>query len=244
MACVRLPATFLVVHSYSVEEDGDFGVGLADGPAAVARVCTVAVVLVVEVALVGFEQLVHSEVVLDAVLLVVVDFAYCLAQEPWTILELMCHRTTSETCSRYYTTLSILMIFATMNANQWVLSVLILPRSLVLLVLLLVSLCLSINLEDLVVQVLKLVSSSDGLFKCSKWHNSRGIPLYDRVKSLKELSYLLLHSVDQVWSVFGQPFELGEVLKNSHISLHKLLELYGLLPLDMCRHIFVTELFL
>ena len=80
MAYVRLVVVFLVVHSYFVEEDGDFGVGLIDGPAAIAGVCTVAVVLVAEVALVDSEQLVHFEVVLDSMLLVVVNSAYCLAQ--------------------------------------------------------------------------------------------------------------------------------------------------------------------
>ena len=103
---------------------------------------------------------------------------------------------------------------------------------------------LSLNSEDLVVQVRKHVGSSDRLFECNKWHNPCGIPLYDRVKSLKELCYLLLHSVDQVWSISGQPLKLGEVLKNDHISLHELLELDGLLPLDMCQYILIAKLFL
>ena len=79
-AVAELAAAFLVVHFYSVEEDMDFGIGLADGSVAVARVSTAAVVLVAEVALADFEQLVHSEVVLDAVLLVVADSANFLAQ--------------------------------------------------------------------------------------------------------------------------------------------------------------------
>ena len=81
MACFGIVAAFLVVHSYSVEEDGDFGVGFADGLAVIAGVCIVVVVLVVEVALVGFAQPLHSDVVLDAVLPGVVDSAYCLVQQ-------------------------------------------------------------------------------------------------------------------------------------------------------------------
>ena len=77
MAFVELVAAFLMVHFYFVEVDGDSGFGLADGPTVVATgVYIVAVVLVVKVALVGSEQLVHSEVVLDAVLLVVADSVY------------------------------------------------------------------------------------------------------------------------------------------------------------------------
>ena len=41
--------------------------------------------------------------------------------------------------------------------------------------------------ENLVIQILILICSSDSLFKCCRWHNPRGILLYDRVKSLKEL---------------------------------------------------------
>ena len=80
MACVELVIAFLVMHFYYVEEDGDFGVGLADGPTAAAGVCTAVVVLVAKVALVDSEQLMHSKVVLDTVLLVV-DSTYCLAQQ-------------------------------------------------------------------------------------------------------------------------------------------------------------------
>ena len=65
------------MHSYSVEN----GFALADGlVAAAVGVYTVAEGLVVVVALAGFEQLVHSGAVLDAVLLVVADSAYYLVQ--------------------------------------------------------------------------------------------------------------------------------------------------------------------
>ena len=74
------------------------------------------------------------------------------------------------------------------------------PRSLVLmvpwLVILLVSWCLSLDLEDLVVQVLEFVGPSHSLFKGDRWYNTRSIPLNDRVKSFKELRYLLLHGVN------------------------------------------------
>lgn len=81
MAFFGLAVAFLVVHSYSVEEDSDFDSDLADGLAvAVVEVYTVADGLVAGVALAGSRQLMHSEVVLDAVLLVVADFAYCLVQ--------------------------------------------------------------------------------------------------------------------------------------------------------------------
>ena len=80
-------------------------------------------------------------------------------------------------------------VFATVNANERVLNILVLSQSFVLLVpqwvILLVCLILSLNSKDLVVQVLRLVGSSDILFKCSWWHNSRGIPLNDWIKSLK-----------------------------------------------------------
>ena len=91
-------------------------------------------------------------------------------------------------------------VFATVNANERVLNILVLSQSFVLLVFLLmilwVGLCLSLNLKDLFVQVLKLVGSSNSLFKGSRWHNPGGIPFNDRVKSLKELCYLFLHGVD------------------------------------------------
>ena len=75
MACFGLAAACLVVHSYSIED----GSALADGPIAAAVVVyTVAEGLVAGVALAGFEQPVNSEVVLDAVLLVVANFAYYL----------------------------------------------------------------------------------------------------------------------------------------------------------------------
>jgi len=78
--------------------------------------------------------------------------------------------------------------------------VLFMPRSFVLmvpwLVILLVSWCLSLDLEDLVVQVLEFIGPSHSLFKGDKWYNTRGIPLNDRVKSFKELRYLFLHSVN------------------------------------------------
>ena len=64
------------------------------------------------------------------------------------------------------------------------------------LVILLVSWCLSLDLEDLVVQVLEFIGPSHSLFKIDRWYNTRGIPLNDRVKSFKELRYLLLHSVN------------------------------------------------
>ena len=81
MAYSELVAVCLVVHSYSVKEDVDSGSALADGPGFVAvGVYTVAVVLVAEVALVGSEQLGHSEVVPDAMLLGVTEPAYCLVQ--------------------------------------------------------------------------------------------------------------------------------------------------------------------
>ena len=73
-------AAFLVVHSYSVAEDFDSDFALADGPAAIARVYTVAVVPIAEVALLDSKQLVHSKVVLDAVVLVVVDYACYLTR--------------------------------------------------------------------------------------------------------------------------------------------------------------------
>ena len=69
------------MHSYSVKEDGDSGVGLANGLAVVTGVCTVAVVLVLEVALVGFVQPLHYEVVPYAVCLGVPDSVYCLVQQ-------------------------------------------------------------------------------------------------------------------------------------------------------------------
>ena len=68
------------MHFYSVEEDADSDYAIADRPAVVAGVCIIAVGLVAEVVLVGFEQPMRSEVVLDAVLLVVVDYAYYVVQ--------------------------------------------------------------------------------------------------------------------------------------------------------------------
>ena len=67
------------MHSYSVDEDVDSVSDLVDGLVATAvEVYTVAKGLVAEVALAGSGQLVHSGVVLDAVLLVVADSVYCL----------------------------------------------------------------------------------------------------------------------------------------------------------------------
>ena len=81
MAYLELIVAFLVVHSYSVVEDADSDSALADGPAVVAvGVYIVAVVLLTEVALLDSEQSVGSEVVLDAVLLVVVYSSCYLAQ--------------------------------------------------------------------------------------------------------------------------------------------------------------------
>ena len=63
------------MHSYSVE-DGSI---LVDGPVAAAVVVyTVAEWLAAGVALVGFEQPVHSGAVLDAMLFVVANSAYYL----------------------------------------------------------------------------------------------------------------------------------------------------------------------
>ena len=74
------------------------------------------------------------------------------------------------------------------------------PRSLVLmvpwLVILLVSWCLSLDLEDLVVQVLEFVGPSHSLFKSVRWYNTCGIPFNDRVESFEEPRYLLLHGVN------------------------------------------------
>ena len=74
------------------------------------------------------------------------------------------------------------------------------PRSLVLmvplLVVLLMSLSPSLDLEDLVVQVLEFVGPSHSLFKSDRWYNTRGIPFNDRVESFEESRYLLLHSVN------------------------------------------------
>ncbi|XXG42048.1 hypothetical protein AAC387_Pa01g2398 [Persea americana] len=111
-----------------------------------------------------------------------------------------------------------------------------------LLVALLMSLSHSLNLEDLIVQVLKFVCPSHSLFKSGRWHNTRGIPLNDRVKSLKELCYFLLHGVNQFGGISRQPLELGAVLFDSHATLHELLEFDGLLPLHMRRYILITEL--
>ena len=92
------------------------------------------------------------------------------------------------------------MVLTTVNANQSILHVLSMPRSFVLmipwLVILLVSWCLSLDLEDLVVQVLEFVGPSHSLFKSDRWYNTRGIPLNDRIESFEEPRYLLLHSVD------------------------------------------------
>ena len=55
------------MHSYFVEEDAGSYYGLTDGLVVAVGVCTVGVVLTAVVALVGSGQLVHFEVVLDAV---------------------------------------------------------------------------------------------------------------------------------------------------------------------------------
>ena len=82
MACFELVAAFLVVHFYSIEEDVDSDSGLADRlVAAAVEVYTVAEGLAAGVTSVSFGQPVHSGVVLDAVLPVVADSAYCLVQQ-------------------------------------------------------------------------------------------------------------------------------------------------------------------
>ena len=70
-------AAFLVVHSYSAEEDADSDSVLADALAAVVEVCTVAAEPAAGVAWAGSVQLVHSEVVPGAVFLVVADSVCC-----------------------------------------------------------------------------------------------------------------------------------------------------------------------
>ena len=115
------------------------------------------------------------------------------------------------------------MVLATMRTTHLSLGILILPLSLLflplslvlmvpLLVVLLMSLSPSLNLEDLVVQVLEFVCPYYRLFKGDRWHNTCGIPLDDRVKSLKEHHYFLLHGVDQFGGISRQPLELGELL--------------------------------
>ena len=80
MAYLELAVAFLVVHPCSIVEDVDSDSALVNRPAVVAvGVYTAAVVLVAKVALLGSEQLMHSEVVLDVVLHVVTDFACYLA---------------------------------------------------------------------------------------------------------------------------------------------------------------------
>ena len=139
--------------------------------------------------------------------MLLVLFVALLPIEPWTILELMVHGTRSEARTRYCPTLRNVMVLATMRTNHLSRSISVLPLNMLvlslflvllgsLLMALLVSLSHSLNLKGLVVQILKFISSPDGLFKGSWWYNSRCILLSDRVKSLKELCYLLLHSVD------------------------------------------------
>ena len=77
MACVGLAVAFLVVHSYSIEEDAISDSGLADGLAVATGLCTVAAGLVAVVALAGFEQPMHSGAVLDTVLAGVTGSVYC-----------------------------------------------------------------------------------------------------------------------------------------------------------------------
>ena len=79
MAYFELATAFLLAHCYSIEEDKDSDFALVDGPAPVAGVYSIAVVVVAKVTLLDSKQLVHSEVVLGVVLLVVVDSACCLA---------------------------------------------------------------------------------------------------------------------------------------------------------------------
>ena len=77
VACFGLVVAFLAVHSYFVEEDIDSDSDLADGLVAAAiEVYTAAEGLVAEVALAGSEQPMHSEAVLDAVLLGATNSAY------------------------------------------------------------------------------------------------------------------------------------------------------------------------
>ena len=110
------------------------------------------------------------------------------------------------------------------------------------LVILLVNWRLSLDLEDLVVQVLEFVGPSHSLFKSDRWYNTRGIPFNDRVESFEEPHNLLLHSVNQLGGISRQPLKLREVLLHGRVTLYELLEFDCLLPLHMRRYIFVTEL--
>ena len=65
------------MHSYSAEEDADSDSVLADELDAAVEVYIVAVEPVAGVALAGFVQLMHSEVVPGAVFLVVAGSACC-----------------------------------------------------------------------------------------------------------------------------------------------------------------------
>ena len=81
MACFELAVASLVVHSYSAEEDADSDSVLADELDAAVEVYIVTVGPAAGVVWAGSVQLVHSGVVLDAVLPVVADSAYCLVQQ-------------------------------------------------------------------------------------------------------------------------------------------------------------------
>ena len=118
--------------------------------------------------------------------------------------------------------------------------VLIIP--LLIVMLLALTLALSLGSIDLVVEVLILIGSLDSLFKHCRRCVFGSIFLYVWIKSLEELSYLLLHRIYQLRCITTQPLEFGEILKHGHVALHKLLELGCLLSLDMCWYIFLPKL--
>ena len=117
----------------------------------------------------------------------------------------MVHGTTSEACSCDGTTLGTLVVIPTTCTHQRILHILILPLPLVLMVPLLTVLLpllpLTLESEDLVVEVLKFVSPLDCLFEGRRWYNPGGIPLYDGIQSFKELSYLLLNRIHYLRSI-------------------------------------------
>lgn len=161
-------------------------------------------------------------------------------------------RTTLEACSIHPATLTAIMVLATVSACHLSRRILFLALPFVmlefmLLILLIMRLIPStwfLSSEDPVIHILKFVCFFDSLFEHCAWYNPSDILLYDWVQSFEKLSYLLFLCINEFCSISGQPLQLGEILKNYHVSLHKLLELDGFLSLDMCGNIFITELLL
>ena len=97
-------------------------------------------------------------------------------------------------------------------------------------------------LDDLIIDIFKFICSIYSFIKGRWWDYSLSISHYDGIQAFQEFGDLFLLGVNQLGSISSEPLKLGDIFEDCYVALLELLELNGLLPLDMGRDVLVREL--